>query len=308
MSKSKGNIIPLKNMIERFGADITRMNIGASNEGLDDADWRVENINSYTQKLDFISSIIKRIKKFGKEKKFIDKYLESAIQRSIRKTTEAYENLNFRTGINESFFKITSDLKWYMTRGGNNKDVIIYAIETLLKLITPVVPHFCEEMWRRLEHKNFISLENFPKYDSKYENVKAEAAEELVREVIADIEHIKRISGIKEPAKISIFISPAWKFEVCNDFYDKMDLKELLAKTKFGSKKKEISDYYNRLRKKGFAEELLLNSTAEHEALKDAKEFLKKQFRTKIEILSACKVNHPKALSAEPRKPGILVE
>jgi hypothetical protein len=42
--------------------------------------------------------------------------------------------------------------------------------------------------------------------------------------------------------------------------------------------------------------------------LEDTKDFLEKELKTKVEVVSAEKINHPKALVAEPEKPGILIE
>jgi len=56
MSKSLGNIIPLKNLVEDVGADIVRANIVASNEEMDDGDWRDENVSSYESRLQNLKS------------------------------------------------------------------------------------------------------------------------------------------------------------------------------------------------------------------------------------------------------------
>jgi len=40
MSKSLGNVIPLADLVKNVGADLVRINLVASNEGLNDADWR----------------------------------------------------------------------------------------------------------------------------------------------------------------------------------------------------------------------------------------------------------------------------
>ena len=66
--------------------------------------------------------------------------------------------------------------------------------------------------------------------------------------------------------------------------------------------------YYKKLQKKKPIEEIFLTSGYEHEVLKDKKEFLEKEFDCKVEVKGAEKSKHPKALVAEPSKPGILVE
>ena len=53
---------------------------------------------------------------------------------------------------------------------------------------------------------------------------------------------------------------------------------------------------------------LVTSQKEELAAVKDAKHFLEKEFECKVEIVRAEDSQHPKAQSAMPGKPGILVE
>jgi len=44
----------------------------------------------------------------------------------------------------------------------NSKEIL----EPLLILLSPYVPHICEELWEMLGHSNSITLESFPIFDS----------------------------------------------------------------------------------------------------------------------------------------------
>ena len=50
---------------------------------------------------------------------------------------------------------------------------------------------------------------------------------------------------------------------------------------------------------------ILLKDKAQQDKLK---EFLEKEFKSKVEIIKAEESKNPKAMVAEPSKPGILVE
>ena len=63
MSKSTGNFITLQNALENYGADLTRACILTSSEGIDDADWRSENIPVFISRLSMIDEEIKNSKK-----------------------------------------------------------------------------------------------------------------------------------------------------------------------------------------------------------------------------------------------------
>ena len=52
MHKSKGNFIPIKNAVKEYGADTTRCALMLSVEGMDDLDWRSENVQDMRNKLE----------------------------------------------------------------------------------------------------------------------------------------------------------------------------------------------------------------------------------------------------------------
>ena len=45
MHKSKGNFITMKGAVEKYGADATRSALLLGAEGMDDPDWRAENVS-----------------------------------------------------------------------------------------------------------------------------------------------------------------------------------------------------------------------------------------------------------------------
>ncbi len=102
-----------------------------------------------------------------------------------------------------------------------------------------------------------------------------------------------------------MFVAPAWKHEVFDAAIQEIELKEIIKNYK--GKEKEVSDYYKKLVKKKPLEEKFLKGR-ELKYLTDAKEFLEKEINCEIEIISAEKIDHPKALIAEPEKPGIFIE
>ena len=113
------------------------------------------------------------------------------------------------------------------------------------------------------------------------------------------------MSKIKKPAKITIFVAPFWKYEVYEDVLQGIDAKEIIAKHK--GLEKEVSAYIGKLKKKRITDELFLKGH-ELKHLEESKDFLENELKTKVEIVPAEKIDHPKALVAEPEKPGILIE
>ena len=209
MSKSKGNVIPFFDLIKEYGADLTRINIVASNEGLKDADWREENIISYETRFRFINQIIESLSK-AKRKKLnnLDIYLQSKLQERIKKATENYEEMKFRSAVQVSLFDLTNDIKWYVERLNGiencNRSVLKEVLENLIKLIAPVVPHISEEFWEKMGHNNFVSLEKWPEF--KEELIKKEILEleEIFKNTLEDLKNVIKIAGRKKSAYLYV--------------------------------------------------------------------------------------------------------
>jgi leucyl-tRNA synthetase len=227
MSKSRGNIIPLADLVENVGADLVRINLVASNEGLNDADWRDESVSAYSSRIEFLGDLISNLKK-AKRKTLqnIDIFLQGKIQGHIKKTTENFEEMKFRSGVQSALFDFTSDLKWYIDRLGGikncNREILKDALNEIIKLISPIAPHICEEFWSELGNKNFVSTEEWPRADEKKIDRKVLELEESLKKTIEDLKQITKLAGKKNNAYIYL-VSPEEvnHFEEAKDFIKK---------------------------------------------------------------------------------------
>ncbi|GAG98874.1 unnamed protein product, partial [marine sediment metagenome] len=79
----------------------------------------------------------------------------------IRSVTERIEAFKFNTAVS-SFMEFVNFLNRpeILARGVDKK-----TIETFLILLAPFAPHFCEELWERLDHSQSIFKEKWPLYD-----------------------------------------------------------------------------------------------------------------------------------------------
>jgi leucyl-tRNA synthetase len=189
-----------------------------------------------------------------------------------------------------------------------SKHPSLESYKIFLKMLTPFAPHTTEKLWEMLGEKQMISIQKWPEHDESKINLKVEAGEEFITEVIKDTKEIQKLSKIDKPEKIIIFVTPHWKYEVYNTVLQNIEMKELMQNKKIKKLGNVAVKYYKKLQKKKPLEELFLTSGYEHEVLEEAKEFLEKEFDSKVEIIKAEDSKNPKALVAEPSKPGILVE
>jgi leucyl-tRNA synthetase len=203
MSKSLGNIIPLKNLVKTCGSDLVRINIVASNEGLDDADWRDESLVAYSSRINFLDKLTKDVKKAKRRSvKPIDTFLQSKIQENIKETTGCFEEMKFRSGVKSAFFDSIRDIKTYVDRVGGikncNGNILKNSLNILIRLIAPFIPHSCEEFWKRMRNKGFVSLAEWPKYNEKLVNRKILELERIFENSLEDLKEVVKLVGKKK--------------------------------------------------------------------------------------------------------------
>jgi len=304
LSKHLGNVVFWNDAIKTYGADTLRLYMTHGANQWEDFDWKNEECEIYKKHLDTFNKLIKEIikNKPKKEKEHIDKWFESRINRVIDEATNALDRNEIKKASNSVFFTILNDIYWYRKR---TKKINPEILPIWLKLLSPFIPHTCEEVWNKLGNKNSIMLESWPSFNSELIKLKEEAAEEEIRTLLKDIEEIKKLSEIKKPAKITLFVAPAWKHEIFDSVVKGIELKEIIKNYK--GQEKEISDYYKKIQKRKPVEEKFLKGH-ELKHLEETKDFLEDELKCDIEVVAAEKSNHPKALVAEPEKPGILIE
>ena len=302
MSKSKGPLLTMKRAVLENGADVTRLYILYASEYDSDADWRRKDVESLSQHLRRFYELIRENYKDDGEKDpkstltLLDRWLLSRFQRTIKETTDAMEELQTRRAVNAAFFEIMSDVRWYLRRGGKRLSLII---DDWLKLLSPFIPHICEELWH-LRHDDFVSLQKYPEYDEGKVDAEAEAAEEYVKELISDIKEILKFVKAK---KVYVAIAEPWKAEVLNlavkagNFKDAM--KEIMKDERFRKMGKEVSNFVKKAIKDG-GDFKILN---EEKVIQENIEFISKETGVELELNQD--IPEKKRKLAMPGKPAL---
>ena len=239
MHKSKGNFITMKGAVEKYGADATRCGLLLGAEGMDDPDWRAENISDLQTKfsslIGFVSAIVASAK--DEEETMLERWLMSKLQSRIKEVTMSLEELKTRTALQVALFETWNDLRWYIQRKGNtNAKALGEAVKAWLKMLAPFAPFLCEELWSQTGEEGFISTAQWPKFDACKIDFAAEEQETLITDLLTDTSNILKATKIT-PKRICFYTSAPWKWQV----YLKILDKTLAGEAKIGDLMKEFA-------------------------------------------------------------------
>ncbi len=342
MSKSFGNIIPLREALTKFGADSIRLSVMSTAELLQDADFSPTIAKAMRERLErlyrFVSEATKTPQKTKVSKESLtalDRWMLSRLQEHIRKATEAMDKLAVRKAIHTVMYELDQDFQWYQRRiAGQNekrKTAVEYVhhqiIDAQVRMLAPVAPHMCEELWEMTGSKEFVSLTLWPTPDESKVDINAEENEALIMSVLEDTQNITKATGVA-PKRICYYTAASWKGQawlnaleksVTSKVAQKDMMKDLMAKPELRAKADkvpkfitQILDELNRMsdeRKKRLIEIKLID---EPQALKEAKAFLEKELNAKIHIYNEEDPQRydPKSRAqlAKPYRPAIFIE
>lgn len=303
MSKSKGNVIPLADIEKKYSADFYRLFIAYGADMNAVIDWTEKGIEMVRKRVAAFAEVFKESKK-GKEKN-IDLWLVSRFHAVLKEIESDIEQFNFRGYVQRAFFDLMNDLSYYVHRGGANPGIV----KDWIKVLSPVIPHLCEELWERSGGKGFVSLQPWPSADGKKINPRLERQEELIQQTVEDVRQILRLIQ-KKPQKIHIYTAPGWKHTVLSHIRSlagkDFSIKELMQIPEVRKEGKSAIQFAEKLRKE-MGSGIILSEDEEFSALEQAKGFFEKQFLCSVEMIKSAGNRSPKSLKAEPGRPGIEV-
>jgi leucyl-tRNA synthetase len=330
MSKSKGNFLTLRDVVDRFGADVVRLTLALGAEDMDDPDWREENARSVDARLRSLYAFISQVASLSGEDevKGIDKWLLSTLQSRVKSVTEAIETLKTRTAAEIALYEVWNDIRWYLRRRGNpNPKILKEAANIWVRLLAPFAPFLCEELWCILGNNTFVSTAEWPKYDETKIDFKAEEVETLIKNLIDDTLNIIKVTKIS-PKKIYYYVATEWKWKAYMRILEmaisrKIDMREsmrvLMEDPELKGFAKMLAPFVSRLveefnalpeeRKRRLINVGVIDEMAE---ISEAKTFLEREFNAEIMIY---REDDPqkydpkgKAQQARPFKPAIYIE
>ena len=174
MSKSVGNVVSPDEIVEKYGADTARLFILFAAPPERDLDWNdtavegayrflnrvwraVEDLSPYAQKQEIDGAVLN-----AEEKK-----LRFAVHASIKKVAEDCDRFSFNTAIS-SIMEMVNAIYAYKEKTDSadyHRGLIAEALENLVVLLSPFVPHIAFEMWEKMDRDEDLAVYPWPAYD-----------------------------------------------------------------------------------------------------------------------------------------------
>ena len=317
ISKSKGGAVPIPNAIEKYGVDAMRLYYAHIGSPHVDVVWTEDVVVNYKNALERVYSLVEQLSKLSGGKKTVDDWLESRLNKNLQTINESMKEYQLRELASVVYFNIYDDLKWYLRRGGENKKLMEEVINIWCILMNPITPHLSEEINELIKSKSLVSVGEWPKANPEKINFKSEAGEELVKNTVDGMRHVLKLAKVEKARKYTLFIAESWLYELFNLISKEIQvtrnigeiMRRVLEVESMKMKGTEVSKIVASLLKDVSKIPTLVTSQEEElKAMQEAKEYLEKEFDSKIEIVVGEESSNPKAKSAMPGKVGILVE
>ena len=121
MSKSRGNLVPLEDGVEKYGADALRFVDVTGSELESVSDFNPATAASIVTRNEYIANMVERLQTMaGTELENIDYLLYSKLNSKIQKATAHMDALEFRNAYTEIYYNSTAELDYYIARGGKD--------------------------------------------------------------------------------------------------------------------------------------------------------------------------------------------
>jgi leucyl-tRNA synthetase len=170
MAKSAGNGVSIAQLACEQGADAGRvyeMFIGPPEE---DVEWSEAGLNGVVKFLQRVWRLVLEPDSIAAQAQPSTTLADPVVLRrrvaqTVGRVTEHYDELRFNTAV-AFLMELANTLQDYLQAGGARDAEWSAAIRTLVKLLNPLAPHLCEEIWQRLGERQMLADAAWPEFDA----------------------------------------------------------------------------------------------------------------------------------------------
>ncbi len=231
MSKSKGNTVDPKGLIEKYGADTVRLFSMFAAPPEHSLEWSDEGVDGSFRYLKRIWQNIVAFAQGNDNNIVIDHNILSAEQKAIRlKIHETIKKVSDDFGVRSIYntaiaacMELTNALVKFKDNSDEGRAVIREGWQSIVLMLSPIVPHITQQLWQELGHKGLIVDMDWPQFDEqalvrdsiqmmlqvngklrgKLE-VSADAAKDQIESLALANENVKKFTESKEIKKVIV--------------------------------------------------------------------------------------------------------
>ncbi len=247
MSKSLGNGIDPLEIIDQYGADALRLTLATGNSPGNDmrfSDEKVSASRNFANKLWNASRFI--LMNIGDDEipcelpaelALEDKWVISLVNKLAKDVTDNLEKFELGIAIAKLYDFIWDVFcDWYieiakirLQKGGNEaqgaKQVLVWVMDKILKLLHPFMPFITEEIWQTIPHEGeSIMISSYPQFDEALSFTAEEAEMERIMTAVRAIRNRRAEMNVPPSKKAKVYIATAYKatFEQGGVFMQKL--------------------------------------------------------------------------------------
>ena len=174
MSKSKGNTVDPQGLIELYGADTVRLFIMFAAPPEQSLEWSDSGVEGAFR---FLKRLWKQAylhSEAGGSTQAVDKSSLTEEQQTVRRQVhqtiqKVSHDIGVRTIFNTAIaanMELVNILSKFTDDSDNGKAIRQEALEAIVLMLAPIVPHICHQLWKDLGHEQAIVSESWPEVDS----------------------------------------------------------------------------------------------------------------------------------------------
>lgn len=179
MSKSKNNGVDPETIINKYGADTTRLFIMFAAPPERELEWNENGLAGAARFLNKVWKLVLENKEFLNNKEELDlnkvskedKALLRKLHQTIKKVTESIEdNYHFNTSI-AATMELLNEMQEFRSNvlGGEketseSRKIFREAIVNVVIMLSPFTPHFCDELWQEMGNEGNLFYAKWPEH------------------------------------------------------------------------------------------------------------------------------------------------
>lgn len=172
MSKSKHNVVDPEPIINTYGADTIRLFVLSDSPPDRDLDWTTAGLDGAWRYLNRMWRMVNNAKaNFTTDvvKDFSERAtaLKQLTHKTIDAVTKNFMVFQFNSTV-ARIRELTNAVEDFIAKGvaaADEKAALKESVESFVKLISPIAPHFAEEAWAALGHKDMLAVTPWPVAD-----------------------------------------------------------------------------------------------------------------------------------------------